>query len=133
MKKSLLAALAAATALGCVLPAMAESLITSDRVGPSDAPKKMVFRMTGDGRRHDVARALLEIAVPLGVDASRTDDLPGLGPHVRHDGGGVQRAGQRDPERGRVVAAGVAGRADDDLGHGDLPARPSSSAPAGLR
>ena len=48
MKKSLLAALAAATALGC-LPVAAEDLITSDRVGPSDAPKKMVFRMTGDG------------------------------------------------------------------------------------
>lgn len=49
LKKSLMAALAAATALGCIMPAMAESLITSDRVGPSDAPKKMVFRMTGDG------------------------------------------------------------------------------------
>ena len=48
MRKSLLAALAAATAFGC-LPATAEDLITSDRVGPSDAPKKMVFRMTGDG------------------------------------------------------------------------------------
>lgn len=49
MRNKLMAALAATAALACALPAVAEDLIASDRVGPSDAPKTMVFRMTGDG------------------------------------------------------------------------------------
>lgn len=45
--------LAAATMLCAVAPVHAEDLVTGDRAGPSDAPNKLVFRMTGDGPAHN--------------------------------------------------------------------------------
>jgi hypothetical protein len=45
-----------------------------------------------DGVGEDGVRALVEVAVPFRVDPTGTDDLPGLGPHVRDHGGGTEGA-----------------------------------------
>ena len=45
--------LVAALAASVALPAAADEAITGDRVGPADAPNRLVFRMTSDGLRNN--------------------------------------------------------------------------------